>query len=87
MTCLDLITKNVCLHPPKNVLNPNTENKPRIYINEHLTKKNANIARQARVLRKDGKIKSMWTRNCKIFIKTLDDDTRRVENAEVLDEY
>lgn len=40
-----------------------------VYLNEHLTKKNADIARKARLLRKQGKIQNTWTQNCKIFIK------------------
>ncbi|KAJ8389954.1 hypothetical protein AAFF_G00112390 [Aldrovandia affinis] len=40
-----------------------------VYLNEHLTKKNADIAKAARSLRKDDKIKATWTRNCKIFIR------------------
>lgn len=32
-------------------------------------KKNANIARQARNLRKQNKIKATWTRNCKVMIR------------------
>ncbi|KAI2645669.1 Orotate phosphoribosyltransferase [Labeo rohita] len=40
-----------------------------VYLNEHLTKKNADIARQARLLRRQKKIQSTWTTNCKIFIK------------------
>lgn len=40
-----------------------------VYINEHLTKTNADIARKARYLRRLKKIQSTWTRNCKIFIK------------------
>lgn len=40
-----------------------------VYMNEHLTKKNADIARKARLLKKQGKIQSTWTVNCKIFIK------------------
>lgn len=40
-----------------------------VYINEHLTKKNAEIARQARILRKEQKIQSTWTRNCKVMIR------------------
>ncbi|KAK7152537.1 hypothetical protein R3I93_010685 [Phoxinus phoxinus] len=40
-----------------------------VYINEHLTKKNADIARKARILRKQNKIQATWVRNCKIFIK------------------
>ncbi|KAL4000613.1 heterogeneous nuclear ribonucleoprotein R [Sarotherodon galilaeus] len=40
-----------------------------VYINEHLTKKNADIARQARILRRQNKIQSTWTANCKVYIK------------------
>lgn len=40
-----------------------------VYINEHLTKKNADIARKARKLRKQNKIQVTWARNGKIFIK------------------
>ena len=40
-----------------------------VYINEHLGKKNAEIARKARILRKQNKIQATWSRNCKIFIK------------------
>lgn len=40
-----------------------------VYVNEHLTKKNADIARKARFLRKQRKIQSTWTANCKVFIK------------------
>ncbi|KAM3618395.1 uncharacterized protein V6R79_019930 [Siganus canaliculatus] len=40
-----------------------------VYVNEHLTKKNAEIAWKARFLRKQGKIQSTWTANCKVCIK------------------
>ncbi|KAJ8279327.1 hypothetical protein COCON_G00063930 [Conger conger] len=40
-----------------------------VYLNEHLTKKNGDIARKARFLKKQQKIQSTWTTNCKIFIK------------------
>ncbi|XP_060765748.1 uncharacterized protein LOC132873941 [Neoarius graeffei] len=40
-----------------------------VFLNEHLTKKNADIAKKARLLRKQGKIQNTWTQNCKIFIK------------------
>lgn len=39
-----------------------------VYLNEHLTKKNSDIARQARILRKENHIQSAWTHNCKVFI-------------------
>lgn len=41
-----------------------------VYINEHLTRKNAEIAWEARKLRRDKKIDNTWTRDCKIMIKT-----------------
>ena len=41
----------------------------KIFINEHLTKKNAGIARAARELRRNGKIESTWVKDCKVFIK------------------
>lgn len=41
-----------------------------VYINEHLTKKNAEIARQSRILRKEKKIQSTWTKNGKVFVKS-----------------
>ena len=43
-----------------------------VYINEHLTKSNAAIAKKARFLKKQDKIQSTWTVSCKVFIKTKD---------------
>ena len=40
-----------------------------VFLNDHLTKKNADIARKARFLRKQNKIQSTWVTNCKVFIK------------------
>lgn len=40
-----------------------------VYVNEHLTKRNAEIARQARLLKKERHIQDTWTRNCKVFIR------------------
>ena len=40
-----------------------------VFINEHLSKKNADIARKARQLKKQKKIQNTWSANCKIFIK------------------
>ena len=40
-----------------------------VYINEHLTKKNAEIARYARHLKKQNKIQATWTRNCQVKIR------------------
>ncbi|KAL3988971.1 hypothetical protein ACER0C_013289 [Sarotherodon galilaeus] len=40
-----------------------------VYLNDHLTKYNADIAKKTRHLKKLGKIQNTWTANCKIFIK------------------
>ncbi|CAL9705110.1 unnamed protein product [Knipowitschia caucasica] len=40
-----------------------------VYLNEHLTKKTADMAREARILRRNDKIKATWTRNCKVLIQ------------------
>lgn len=49
------------------------------YLNKHLTNKNVNIARQARLLRKNNKIQSTRTRNCKVFVKTNATATKAAE--------
>ena len=41
-----------------------------VFMNEHLTKKNAQLSKMARELKKDGKLKSTWTRNCVVFVRT-----------------
>lgn len=40
-----------------------------VYLNEHLTKLNAEIAREARKLKRNNKIKGTWTRNCRVLIQ------------------
>lgn len=40
-----------------------------VYMNEHLTAKNAEIAREARLLKRNGRIKATWTRDCKVLIR------------------
>lgn len=58
-----------------------------IYINEHLTKRNADIARTARDLRKRNKIEATWTRDCKIFIKTNEGKVSIVKDSEDLSTF
>ena len=41
-----------------------------MFINEHLTKKNSDLYRIARMLKKQNKIKWTYTRNCRIFVGT-----------------
>lgn len=40
-----------------------------VYLNEHLTKRNGDIAREARMLRKQKKIIATWTRNGNVWIR------------------
>ncbi|KAF7652247.1 hypothetical protein LDENG_00099440, partial [Lucifuga dentata] len=40
-----------------------------VYLNEHLTRKNAEIAREARILKKQTKIQATWTWNCRVWIR------------------
>ena len=54
-----------------------------VYINEHLTKRNGDIAKRARILRKQGKIQSTWTASCKVFIK-LNGETPEEEKVMVI---
>ena len=44
----------------------------RIYINEHLTAKNASIFKEARKLVKAKRLKSTWSKNGVIYIRTDD---------------
>ena len=41
----------------------------RVFMNEHLTRKNPALARMARQFQKSGNILNTWTRNCKVFVK------------------
>lgn len=43
-----------------------------VYVNEHLTKKNGELAKKARDLRRAGNIINTWVRDCKVFIKDKD---------------
>ena len=42
-----------------------------VYVNEHLTKKTGDLAKLARDLRRENKVASTWTRNCKVFVRSL----------------
>lgn len=60
-----------------------------VYINEHLTKKNAEIAKCGRLLRKQNKIQATWTRNGKVYIRPNGEESRSVMigNLHELDKY
>lgn len=59
----------------------------KIYINEHLTKKNGAIAKRARDLKKAGKIAKTRVRDCKVFIKDLSGTSFVIQNITELDGY
>ena len=46
-----------------------------IYINEHLTPKNAHIFKLAREMRQKNRIEGCWTANCKVLVRNKDKTT------------
>ena len=61
-----------------------------IFLNEHLTKKNGEIARYGRLLRKQQKIQSTWTRNGRVYIKPNGSDQVKpimIKNLKELEQY
>ena len=42
-----------------------------LFIDEHMTKKNGEIAQKARLLRRQGKISTMWTKDCNVIMKSI----------------
>ena len=41
-----------------------------VYINEHRTRQNADLARKTREYKRKGLILSTWTKNCNVIIRT-----------------
>ena len=58
-----------------------------VYINEHLSKKNSELARKARQMRKSGKIISTWTGDCNVFVRVDhgDGNTRAMKIIDMAD--
>ena len=56
----------------------------RIFINEHLTKVNADIFRNAREAKFGKKIKDTWTKYGQVFVRTWDDKITAVKSSEQL---
>ncbi|KAL3991233.1 [histone H3]-lysine4 N-trimethyltransferase PRDM7/9 [Sarotherodon galilaeus] len=73
----------------------NDSDKPAIIVRfanrKHKTALNADIARKARYLKKQGKIQNTWTTNCKVFIKLNGTPEQAkvlvIRNMEELDKY
>ena len=49
-----------------------------VYMNEHLTHRNATLAKHARFLRGEKKIKDTWIRNCAVLIRMKDNGVKRI---------
>lgn len=59
-----------------------------IYLNEHLTETNGEISRYGRLLRKQHKIQSTWTRNGKVYIKLNgSDQVEPIKHLNELEQY
>ena len=78
--------KVAVLRHGKNLKVPVGSDEPNVFVIEHLTSKNAIIAKHARYLRKQRKITSTWKRNCKIFVKAEMNGAVRVIQVNKLDD-
>ena len=59
----------------------------RIYINEHLTARNALLYKEARELKKAGKVTHAWTKNCRILVRYKDGSVMQVKNQEFFEQF
>ena len=56
-----------------------------IYINDHLTQRNAELEKKARMLKRSKRINSTWSWNGKIYIKVTEEDSKKeVKNMQEL---
>ena len=67
---------------PQNPFRPD-----RIYLNEHLTQRNATLFRDARLLKKNELIKHAWTKNCRVLVRLLDGTVKQVKNNEFFKQF
>ena len=49
-----------------------------VYMNDHLTSRNAETASLARQMKREKKIETTWVRNCNVFIKTKGDEKIKI---------
>uniref|UniRef100_A0A3P9JWP4 ribonuclease H n=1 Tax=Oryzias latipes TaxID=8090 RepID=A0A3P9JWP4_ORYLA len=47
-----------------------------VYVNDHLTRRNAEISKHARLLRKRKQIENTWVKGCRIYVKLLGPEDR-----------
>ena len=65
-------TKNKVLRHGRNLKGKN------IYVNEHLSKTNAESHRRAKEMKKKGIIEGVWSKNCRVCIKLKNCDIKTV---------
>lgn len=66
---IQLVNRKVKQTILKNAKNLKKSDQKGVFINEHLTPRNANLAYKARQLTKSGAISATWVSNCKVVIK------------------
>ena len=59
----------------------------KIYLNEHLTARNASLFKKARELRKDQKITHAWTKNCRLFVRLLNNEVKQVTGDDFFNDF
>ena len=58
-----------------------------IFLNEHLTSRNAALFREARMLKKANKIRHVWTKNCRVLVRLLDGNVKQVRNHDCFSQF
>lgn len=59
-----------------------------VYLNEHFTKKNGDIAREARMLRKQKKITATWTQNGNVWVREQEGlQAKMIRDVKELDKF
>ena len=59
----------------------------KIFLNEHLTPRNAALFKRARELRKNQKVTHAWTRNCRLFVRMLNNEVKQVTGDGFFDDF
>ena len=59
----------------------------RIYINEHLTQRNALLYKEARELKKSGKVTHAWTKNCRVLVRHKDGTVVQIKNKDSFKQF
>ena len=55
-------------------------------MNEHLSEKNGHLAKQARELMRNKKIKKTWTKNYRVFVRTYGESPEQEKVLQIREE-